>query len=459
MTIETPCPETHSSEQSVRARWLSWCSKGLFTLTDQGLIASSNFLISIVLARELSTAQYGAYALAFEIFLVLSMAYACLVLEPMLVLGASKYSDTFRQYFGVLLWMHFGIALVILGALGGSAWVIYGFGKSPTLSAALTSTTIALPWVLLFWLARRAFYVKLDPKTAVFGGLLYSIVLLGGVFAFYKLHLLSPSIAFLLMAAGAVAATPFLLARLRPVMVLKPKYPDLRDVARSHWIYGRWALAGAVASWVSGNIYYLLLSGIRGLSDAGELKALLNFASPVGQVFAALFTLTLPYVARVCKNRGTIAIERFSWFLTPLYASGAVAYWIAFYFGKDTIVHFLYAGKYSQLEYLIPYVAIGSIFRIATTAQSISLKGSQLPFLAFLAWVVSDVFACIVAVPAILVFGLPGALWAYALSGVASFVAGSWLVMRTVRRASRSLTGTGVDTRPKTHSEAFKPVS
>src|ERR1017187_9720241 len=179
-----------SEASSIKPGWLSWGGKGALTLTDQGLIGGSNFLIAILLARQLSSVEYGAYALAFEIFMVLSMAYACLILEPMLVLGSSTYRDSFRDYFGVLLWMHLGVAFATALLLGGLAWLIYELGKSPDLPRALTALMLAMPCILLFWLARRAFYVKLDPKTAVLGGLIYGSVLLGGVLLLYQLRLL-----------------------------------------------------------------------------------------------------------------------------------------------------------------------------------------------------------------------------------------------------------------------------
>src|SRR5438552_12946450 len=119
-----------SSVPSLKARWLSWGSKGVLTLTDQGLIGGSNFVIGILLARQLSPVQYGAYALAFEIFTVLSLAYACLILEPMLVFGPSTYRDHFQSYLGVLLWGHFAVALAIAALLGCSAWLVQKLGSA-----------------------------------------------------------------------------------------------------------------------------------------------------------------------------------------------------------------------------------------------------------------------------------------------------------------------------------------
>lgn len=434
--LEEHSPLTPEQTRSRKQSWLSWGSKGVLTLTDQGLIGGSNFLIGILLARQLMPAEYGAYALAFEIFMVLSLAYACLILEPMLVFGPSTYSDSFPGYFGTLLWLHLAVAFMTVILLGGFAWVVQVLGQSSYLPRALEGAMIAVPCVLLFWLARRAFYVKLDPKTAVIGGLLYCAVLLAGVFLFFKLRSLSPFVAFVLMAAGALAAGPMLLRRLKPSMAWRPKNPSVREVALKHWIYGRWALAAAIASWISGNIYYILLSSMHGLAQTGALRALLNFASPIGQVAAALFMLTLPYTARMQRQSGPRGVERLSWSLTPLFAGGAVAYWIAFLVFKHPILQFLYAGKYESVAYLLPYVAGGCVFRIATTVQIVSLKAMQMPFLSFVAWLSSDFVACFVGIPAIWAFGLLGALWAYVLSGAACFIAGFVLLRRTSRHST-----------------------
>jgi O-antigen/teichoic acid export membrane protein len=425
--------------QSVKSGWFSWGHKGILTLTDQGLIGGSNFLIGILLARQLSPTQYGGYAVAFEVFLVLSLAYGCLILEPMLVFGPSIYRDNFEKYFGVLLWMHLALALGSAIVLGGSAWFVEKLGESASLPKALEGAMIAAPCVLLFWLARRAFYVKLNPRAAILGGLVYGAVLLAGTLTFYELRLLSAFVTFVLMATGALAASSILLGLLKPTIVLRPMCPTLREVSGRHWSYGGWALAASVAGWVSGNIYYILLSSMRGLADTGAFKALQNFASPIGQVFSALALLALPYAARAYKESGAVGVEQLSWRLTSLCAGGTVAYWFVFLLLKHPIVHLLYAGRYLEVEYLIPWVALGSVFRMATVMQMISLRAIQLPFLAFVAFVSADLVACLVGMPAIWAFGLQGAICAYVLSGAMGLIT-AFILLRRVARRSRLAT-------------------
>jgi O-antigen/teichoic acid export membrane protein len=417
----------------VKPGWLSWGHKGVLTLTDQGLIGGSNFLIGILLARRLSPARYGAYALAFEVFLVLSLAYGCLILEPMLVFGSSTYRNSFRKYFGVLLWMHLALALTSAVVLGGSAWFLEKLGGSESLSRALDGAMIAAPCVLLFWLARRAFYVKLDPKTAVLGSLIYGAVLLAGTLTLYELRLLSAFATFTLMAVGALAASTILLARLKLEIVFRPAAAILREVSGRHWSYGRWALAASVAGWVSSNIYYVLLSSMRGLADTGAFKALQNLASPIGQVFSALALLALPYAARAYEESGALGVEHLSWRLTSLCAGGTVVYWVAFLLFEHPIVHLLYGGRYLEVEYLIPWVALGSVFRMATVMQTISLKAIQSPFLGFIAFVFSDFVACLVGIPAVWAFGLQGAISAYIMSGAMGLIVAFVLLRRAAR--------------------------
>src|ERR1700682_33424 len=68
-----------------------WVRTSGLAILDQGLISGSNFLVGILLARWLSPAEYGAYAVAFSVLLLLLLVYQSAMLEPMTVFGASTY--------------------------------------------------------------------------------------------------------------------------------------------------------------------------------------------------------------------------------------------------------------------------------------------------------------------------------------------------------------------------------
>src|SRR4051812_24575152 len=162
----TPAVRTPSRVGIMVRNSRPWCTKAFFAVVDQGLISGSNFALGILLARWLGAAQYGAYALAFATFVLLSLVYQSLLLEPMSVFGPSTYRSNLRGYTGTLIWIHIAIAFATFVVLGAGALGLAHFPRFGSLPSALIGASIAAPCVLLFWLARRAYYLKLASSQA-----------------------------------------------------------------------------------------------------------------------------------------------------------------------------------------------------------------------------------------------------------------------------------------------------
>lgn len=414
---------------------LMWVKKGLLALMDQGLISGSNFLIGVLLARWLVPEQFGAYALAFECLTVLCVIYSALFIEPMSVFGPSVYGNCLPEYWGVMLRIHLGAGLITMLVLGGSALVLRETAKSSSLPWALLGIMLAAPCVLFFWAVRRAMYVNFTPQSAALGALIYCVIVSIGLALGRVFGSMSPFLAFLSMAAGALMAGSVLGIWLKPSLKAGPSLPRVVDVVQRHWTYGRWALAGSVLITLSGSIYYPLLGKFRGLAETGTLKAVLNLSSPIGQLVVALSALLLPYAARRYHEEGAAGVERLAWKFTWLSLGGALAYWLVFLLFSGPIVRFLYAGKYVETASLLPLLALGSVFRIAATVQAVALRAVQLPALVFVAFFISSAVGFLIGVPAVWAFGIRGAVFATALSSATVLGATSILLRRNSRRA------------------------
>jgi O-antigen/teichoic acid export membrane protein len=409
---------------------MAWVGKGALAVLDQGLISGSNFLTGILLARWLAPEAYGAYGFAFAIFLLLSLVHQALILEPMSVFGPSQYRNCQREYLGSLLWIHGGLALPTAFVLGTAAWVAHEAARSPGLPGALAGVTFAAPCVLLFWLVRRAFYVKLAPQGAAMGALFYSTVVLGGLWVVYQRGVLSPFSVFLLMGLGALAASGLQLFRLRPTMKPRLGNPSLSAVGHEHWDYGRWVLAAAVASWVPWNIQYALLSASSGMAAAGQLRALLNLTLPVAQGLEPLFLLSLPYASGVYSARGVRGVEGLTRRLTVLFTCAAIAYWAVVVALRKPILLFLYAGKYTEIGSLIPWIALASLFRSAGYGPMVALRAVQSPASTFVACCLSGLFALAVGIPVMRALGVSGAVLSIIASSAVVPVAASLMLHR-----------------------------
>jgi O-antigen/teichoic acid export membrane protein len=406
---------------TVLKRLMPWVNKGGLAILDQGLISGSNFLTSVLLARWMIPAQYGAYAVAFGIYVLLSVVYQSLVLEPMAVFGGSSYRNCLRGYMGSLLWIHVIASVAIFVVLSVSAFAVRGAANSPGLAGALAGVTIASPCILAFALVRRGFYLELSPAKAAVGAFVYSTVSVGALFVLYRRSLLSAFTAFLLMGLAALVTSIYLFLRLRAELPASGEAPRVGAAWKRHWGYGRWALASSVAGWIPAYVYYPLLSSFGNIAHSGQLKALMNLTLPMEQTKAALGMLLLPYAARV-QSQGRSNATSLSMRMTLVSLGGAIAYWAIILPIHGPVFHFLYSGRYMEVAHLLPLVAFGSIVWSAAYGPAIALRGMESPASVFVAFSLATGLSLLIGVPATWAFGLKGAIWGSNLADVLSLL-------------------------------------
>jgi O-antigen/teichoic acid export membrane protein len=402
---------------------IPWVSKGGLAILDQGLVSGSNFLVSVLLARWLAPGQYGAYAIAFGIQVLLTVVYQALVLEPMSVYGGSSYRNGLRGYLGSLLWVHAALSLAICIALGTSAITARGIAHSEGLAGALAGVTIASPFALAFGMARRGFYLELSPAKAALGAFVYSSFSVTGLYLLYHRGLLSAFSAFLLMGLAAFATTLYLFLRLRKE--LRPSSvpaPSVRETWKRHWGYGRWALAGSIAGWIPAYIYYPVLTGFGNIVHSGQLKALMNLTQPMEQTKAALAMLLLPYAAGVHDREGRSSASSLAKRMTLVSLGGAMAYWAVILPFNRPVFQLMYSGRYMEVAHLLPIVAFGSIVWSAAYGPAIALRAMESPASVFVAFSSATGLSLLVGIPAAWRYGLSGAIWGSNLADVLSLV-------------------------------------
>jgi O-antigen/teichoic acid export membrane protein len=422
----------------IREKLVPWAMKGGLAILDQGVFAGSNFVISILLARWLSPEQYGSYAVAFAIFLFILTFYQALLLEPMLVFGGSAYRNCLRGYLKALLMLHLGLSVGIVLILAVSAGVALKLEPASSLPSALVGVAFAAPSILLFWLVKRTFYLKLSPAPSAGAAVLYCVLTMGGLAFVYKHGLLSVFSALVLMGVGSLGASAMLLIYLKLRLFSSLEAPSVLDIGSRHWRYGRWALGANAMMWVPINLFYPLLSRFSGMAQAGELRALMNFASPMLQTCAALSSLMLPYSARVLEQRGSAGVNVVLKRMTLLCVACAVPYWLVLLAFRESAFRMLYSGRYTEVMYLLPIVALVSIFGSAFFGPSIVLRSLEAPGSVFAAVSVSSCIALAVGVPLTRALGVKGAVWSMALSEALAFAMAVVLLRRKARQSAEA---------------------
>ncbi|MFQ5571532.1 MAG: hypothetical protein ACE5G0_17775, partial [Rhodothermales bacterium] len=112
-----------------------WSTRISLSILDQILLSGANFILNVLLARWLIPDAYGAFAVAFSVFLFLSGIHNALIVDPMSVLGPARFGNRLPGYLTSLFYTHGGltIGLSLLLFLVASLF----FRASPLLLTAL----------------------------------------------------------------------------------------------------------------------------------------------------------------------------------------------------------------------------------------------------------------------------------------------------------------------------------
>lgn len=411
MASLTLTEESYGPLTRVRNYWtrgLPWAAKGSLAITDQGLFAGANFLLNVLLVRWLVPAHYGAFALAYSVFLLVLVFHNALFTAPMLVLGAGKYRERFPEYLGTLLRGHFALMLASAVLLAAVAFLL-GWVYSPELERVFLALAVAVPFIPLRYLLRRAFYVHLTPGWAAVGGGVYLAILLSSALVLHATGLLTPATAFFAMAAASLVTCLLFVILLRPALAADSA--TISAVAADHWRYGKWIAASAGPGWLSDNIYYIVLPAWVGLAEAGGLKALLNLAMPALHSISALAVLLIPVLVRNRESGGPRAMKRTLNVSLVLFLLGSGCYLVLLWGFRLEIFHFIYAGKYAT--YAAWPVLLAGLLPFAQSLPAVmggALKALERPDLVFWSNIGSGAATLVVGVPLAFTLGLGGAL-------------------------------------------------
>lgn len=429
LTLSKTPPSASTRARDYWSRGLPWATKWSLALLDQGLTSGSNFLLAILLARWMTAAEYGAFALAFSVFLLLASVNDSLINEPMMVFGPSSYQSFKREYLGSLLRIQglIGIAFAILLAL--AALIADHVGSSRIFASTLAGLSVSTPCVLILYVARYANYLEQRPGRAATGALLYCMLTLGATFIVYKRGSLSPRIAFDIIGTSSILTAIFMLLRLKPILRPSASMSPKR-VWAEHWSYGRWSLGSAALKWVPGNITYFMTGAFLGMADTGALKALLNLLLPLSNGVNSFSMLFQPYVSGVFAKGGERSARAPTAAVTMLYIAVGTIYTVLLVAFRHAAFRLLYRGNYLDLAYLVPIAGAGTVLTLGSYGVVMGLRAIQRPSSVFAANCAASGVSVVAGIVLTWKFGLRGLVGSMVLSALTMLLVAAQLFNR-----------------------------
>jgi O-antigen/teichoic acid export membrane protein len=362
-----------------RLRTWGWLSA--LSLVDQALTSGAGFAVNLLLARWMAPEVYGAFAVAFAGFLFVSGFHNVLLLEPMSVMGPSRYAGNLRAYFRLQLVVH----AILVGALSGLSLIggmlLWRVIPGSPLIGAVLGAGLTLPFLLLFWLTRRMCYVVQRPSIAVLGSGFYLCLVVGGLFALERIGLLGPFTSFLLIGCGSILASGILLWRLGLTEYEATAEPDAtwRVALRENWAYGRWLVGSTTLYSISSQTQTFLTAGILGLGTAGVLRAMQLPSLVMAQVVTATGLLVLPTLSREYGDGRIDRLRHKAHAVSLVLTSGALVYAGFLCVFAGPVAHLLFGERFRGYEKLMCLMALIPICTGFGSGFTLSLRAMQRP--------------------------------------------------------------------------------
>lgn len=388
--------------------------KGIASLADQGMFSGANFITQVLLARWLLPEAYGAFAVAYTLFLLVSGIFNALILEPMSVLTPTNRKGATLERLRTLPWLYLLLVAISSALLAIAALISFQFWpQRPNLALAMVGAALAAPGTYAYWFARRVTYVLMKPNVAAISSSAYALLLIVGTVSLVRGgHLSVLSVQLLMGLVGFSCGVGVYIA-----IVPRPLWSPLRSVsyvAQKHWRYGRWVLISSFLFWLSASVYTPLVGAFAGLDAAGGFRAMQNLTLPLTQAVTALSLLAMPMAAARRQEYGIPALRGFAQRVTTLFIIVGTLYTSLLLLGKDALLDWLYGKEievYYKLSSLLWPLSIAMLFDVWRQGVSIALAAAQHSEAFFWSRLASLVATLSIGVPLVMLFGVMGAAW------------------------------------------------
>lgn len=415
-------------------RHRQWLSKGFWAVTDQGLFALTNFTVSVLLARWLSQSGYGAFSVAFSVLLFIGAVHTALLTEPMLVLGPSRYQERTAAYVRRLTILHFALTSVLSVALVIVVGLLSVLNPQFAAATTLVALGVAAPGILFLWLMRRACYIESRPGLAAAGSLLYALLVPAGMLLLTQAGMLSAPSSLLTLGLGGLLVGSWLLLRLaRPSSVSTIPSP-VRNVTRSHWSYGRWALPIGLLSWVPANAVVLALPLWHSLDDVATLRVATTLMLPVQHLYGALGPLLMPALVRAGFSGQLASVARVA---MALFVGLSLVYApLVLVFGSQ-FAALLFGARYSISGATLWLLAAIPVVTAVSAVSGAVLRSLERLDRVLWSYVVATVVTLVLGLPLVFAYGVNGALTSTLATAATTAILGTYASQRLTAAGGR----------------------
>lgn len=341
-------------------------------LADQALLSATNFLTMILIARVLSPAAFGSFALLYTTLLFTNGLQSTVVTQPHNILGVARRGRVYRRYTSST-----AVTQIVLAAMTGGVILAAAITAS-VLGSSLAPLLYALAAAAVAWMAQEFVRRVLYTEGRLRGAFANDLISYGGqtiaIAALWQLgHLTATS------ALCALAATSALGVAIGAWQVRQSFTRGFAlDDVRGNWHFGKWLAGAFIAYWFSSQLYLYLAALILDTAATGTLKAALLVLGPLNVLLIFIDTTTPIALARTLASAGEGAMHA-QLRLTVAWAAPLVgAYCLIAFVFAGPLLRLFYGQRYAHGGAVLGLFAVHYIVIFLTRTLSAAVRAKRL---------------------------------------------------------------------------------
>jgi O-antigen/teichoic acid export membrane protein len=323
------------------AKRLSW------GLGDQAVSSISNFIVGLVVARELGVTAFGVFSLAWVTYGVILNVSRGLTTDPLVVRYSGVSTEDWREATARAT----GTALLV-GVVFGVVSALAGLVMGGTIGNAFLALAVITPAMLLQDAWRYAFFAAGQGHKAFLNDTVWAVTSLP-LLALAAIH---PTVWGFLFAWGGAAliAAVYGLAQSRVV----PHFHGVRDWLRQHRDLGSRYMVENVSNSGASQLRMYGLGAIAGLADVGSVRGAELLLGPFLALLMGVSLFAVPEAARVLR-RAPEKLVRFCLAIGCAQAAAAALWGLALLLVlPDSVGRLLLGDVWAPASHLILPVAL-----------------------------------------------------------------------------------------------------
>lgn len=385
-------------------------------LADQGLSSLTNFLVGIVIAKNVGLEDFGAYALAFSAYCLVLGVGRAVASEPFAVRYSALKSGQSRAAASAAA----GTALT-LGAAGSIVALAAGALLPAEYRGLAVALAIILPGIILQDAWRLLFFARGQGRAAFTNDLVWALLL---VPAFTVDFLDGEVSAASLFLAWGCAGTGAAVLGILQFGAMPSAGGSMRWLRENKTLWPRYVCEGLAING-SQQLYMFVLAGITGLASVGALRLVLVVLGPVNVLVQGIGAVAVPEAARALAVSRT-RLQRTASVFSVLVAAGAAVWGLVVFLLPDQWIALVAGSGWFAAGALAMPLVLVQVLNGARTGPIAALRAMGEAKRSMWTRIAVSLLNILLAVGGALAAGITGAAWGLALAAFLNL--GLWLL-------------------------------